>query len=132
VLGRRDGDASSAVEGVMVKSTQGEDIAVPEWLSRTSSDGFIAVYLSDEQGPIVATEQYFNGLTPTRLHHLWSMSKSISVGLCRAGKTRDAHIAGRERLAVDRLVEGDIEMIEVGIADFGGCDVDDARTGSIE
>ncbi|MHB8952094.1 MAG: serine hydrolase [Pirellulaceae bacterium] len=69
------------IDNVTVNTTQGESITVSEWLARTSTDGFIALYLSDEQGPVVATEQYFNGLTPNKLHHLWSMSKSLSVGL---------------------------------------------------
>jgi CubicO group peptidase (beta-lactamase class C family) len=69
------------LDAVTVESAQGEEISVSEWLARTSTDGFIVVYLSDKQRPVVATEQYFNGLAPTTLHHLWSMSKSLSVGL---------------------------------------------------
>ncbi|MFO7905973.1 MAG: serine hydrolase [Pirellulaceae bacterium] len=29
----------------------------------------------------IITEQYFNGMNPSSLHHLWSASKSISVGV---------------------------------------------------
>jgi CubicO group peptidase (beta-lactamase class C family) len=66
---------------VRVKTTNGQDISVDQWLKRTETDGFLVLYLSRDQGPLVATEQYFNGLKPDRLHHLWSMSKSFSAGL---------------------------------------------------
>ncbi len=70
-----------SLDRVEVQNTNGARITVPEWLTLTRSDGFVAVYLSREQGPIVASEQYWNGLNPHTLHHLWSMSKSLSVGL---------------------------------------------------
>ncbi len=76
------------LDGVKVRNAGGDQITVPQWLTLTQTDGFIAIYVSPKEGPVVATEQYWNGLKPETLHHLWSMSKSLAVGLVAIAMNR--------------------------------------------
>ncbi len=66
---------------IKVPGADGSEIGFDDWLKLTETDGFIAVYLTDKGVPVVATEQYFNGFKPASRHHLWSMSKSMAVGV---------------------------------------------------
>ena len=69
------------LRAVKIPSVERGYIGFQQWLDLTETDGFMAVYLNRRDEPMVATEQYFNGLKPHSLHHLWSASKSISVGV---------------------------------------------------
>jgi CubicO group peptidase (beta-lactamase class C family) len=95
---RGDGPVSSLepapvdLDAVTSLTTQGEVVTVPEQLERTYTDGLLALHHGR-----VATERYFNAMTPATRHLLMSVSKSV-IG------TLAGVVIGRGQLTPDDLV----------------------------
>lgn len=85
------------IDRIQIPTNQGTRIAVADWLPQMAPDGLIVVYLSKKHGPLVASEQYWNGMRPDALHLLWSASKALSVGVV-------AHALERGELRKDTQV----------------------------
>ena len=80
------------LDEVTAATTQGEVLSVPEHLDRTYTDGLLVLHHGR-----VATERYFNAMTPTTRHLLMSVSKSVMGTLAGI-------VIGRDRLSPDDLV----------------------------
>ena len=64
------------MDNVKVSGVTGDKTSLGKVLIETYTDAFLVM----RRGKIL-TEQYFNGMKPESCHHLWSLSKSISVGV---------------------------------------------------
>jgi CubicO group peptidase (beta-lactamase class C family) len=72
VLPRRTQD----VDEILITGQDGTRTTVASVLRTNFTDAFLVLH----EGAIVC-EQYFEGMRPNSLHHLWSVSKSISIGV---------------------------------------------------
>ena len=64
------------VDDIPVPYGEEGNVPLARLLEKSYTDAFLVLH----KGHIV-TEQYFNGMTQSSPHHLWSASKSISVGV---------------------------------------------------
>ena len=87
-----------AVDDVSFPAQAGGWLSLGEFLSSTSTDGFIAL-----RGGVVAAEIYFDGMTPSTRHLLQSVSKSLCGTV--AGLLIGTGALGVDDLVTDHLPE---------------------------
>ena len=89
-----------AIDDVGFQTQGGEWRSLGDFLSSTSTDGFIAV-----RGGRVAAEMYFDGMTPSTRHLLQSVSKSLCGTVAGA-------LIGTGELSADDLVTDHLPELE--------------------
>lgn len=67
---------SKPISEIPVPNGAGGQMTVKEWLQQSYTDGFIVLHRGE-----IAAEEYFNGMREDTRHILYSMTKSVSMGV---------------------------------------------------